>query len=117
MKRVVVRVDQVLQHIYIGVCFFVCEIPKHFTLQGGIESVGHRAFNVTVLSCEKCDASFFHKVLKSLFRNSLPLLVWTYKGVLSFIIDLKASVKSFPCLDLISSAKANLEKTSIATMM
>ena len=64
MKRVVVRVDHVLQHIYIGVCVFVCEIPPHFTLQDGIEAFSQRAFNVTVLSCKKCDASHFHKVLE-----------------------------------------------------
>ena len=62
MKRVVVRVYKVLQHIYIGVCVVVCEIAPHFTLQGGIEAFRQRAFNVTVLSCEECDASFFHKV-------------------------------------------------------
>ena len=59
---------------------------------------------------------FFIRFWKCLFRNSLPLTVWMYKGVRSFIIDLKASVTSFPCLDLIASAKANLEKTSIATI-
>ena len=64
MKRVVVRVDKVLQHIYIGVCVLVCEIPPHFTLQGGIETFGQRTFNVTVLSCEKGDASFFEKALE-----------------------------------------------------
>ena len=71
MKRVVVRVDQVLQHIYIGVCVFVCEIPPHFTLQGGIEAFGQRAFNITVLSCKKCDASFFHKVLEMFVQECL----------------------------------------------
>ena len=113
----VVRADQVLQHIYIGVCVVVCEITPHLTLQGGVEAFGQRAFNVNVLSCKKCDASFFIRFWKCLFRNSLPLSVWMYKGVLSFIIDLKASVTYFHCLDSIASAKTNLEKTSIPTMM
>ena len=117
MKRVVVRVYKVLQHIYIGVCVVVCEIAPHFTLQGGIKAFGQRAFDITVLSCEECDASFFIRFWEFLFRNSLPLSVWMYKGAHSFIIALKASVTSFPCLDLIASAKANLEKTSIQTMM
>ena len=69
MKRVVVRVYKVLQHIYIGVCVVVCEITPHFTLQGGIEGFGQRAFNVTVLSCKQCDASFFHKVLEMLVQE------------------------------------------------
>ena len=34
MEGVVIGVDQVLQHVYIGVCVRVCEIPPHFTLQG-----------------------------------------------------------------------------------
>ena len=34
MEGVVIGVDQVLQHVYIGVGVFVCEIPPHFTLQG-----------------------------------------------------------------------------------
>ena len=49
MKRVVVRVYQVLQHIYIGVCVVMCEITPHFTLQGGIEVFGQRAKNVMPL--------------------------------------------------------------------
>ena len=69
MKRVVVRVYKVLQHIYIGVCVVVCEITPHFTLQRGIEACGQRAFNVTVLSCEECDASFFHKVLEIVIQE------------------------------------------------
>ena len=64
MKRVVVKVDQALQDIYIGVCVGVCEIPPHFTLQGGIEPFGQRTFNVAVLSSKESDSSFIEKLLE-----------------------------------------------------
>ena len=91
MKREVVRVDQVLKDIYIGLCVVVCEIPPHFTLQGRIEAFGQRAFNVTVLSCKKCDASFFHKALEMFVQELFtfvgldiqgsPLLYHGFEGV------------------------------------
>ena len=84
MKRVVVRV-----HLY-GVCVVVCEIPPHFTWHGTSEACGQRAFNVTVLSCKKCDASFLHNVsemfVQELFTfvgsdvQGSPLLYHRFEG-------------------------------------
>ena len=69
MEGVVIGVDQVLQHVYIGVGVFVCEIPPHFILQGRIETFCQRALNVAVLSCEECDTSFFKKVLEMFIQE------------------------------------------------
>ena len=117
MKRVVIRVYKVLQHIYIGVCVVVCEITPHFTLQGGIEAFGQRVFNVTVLSFKKCDASFFHKVLEMLVQELFTFVGLDVQGSSLFYHSFEGFCHVFPCLDLIASAKANLEKTSIPTMM
>ena len=69
MEGVVIGVDQVLQHVYLGVGVFVCEIPPHFTLQGRIETFRQRALNVAVLSCEEYDTSFFEKVLEMFIQE------------------------------------------------
>ena len=69
IEGVVIGVDQVLQHVYIGVCVRVCEILPHLTLQGRIETFRQRALNVAVLSCEECDTSFFEKVLEMLIQE------------------------------------------------
>ena len=67
-------------HLYIGVCVVVCEIAPHFTLQGGIEAFGQRAFNVTVLFCEECDASFFHKVLEFFIQELFTFVSLDVQG-------------------------------------
>ena len=40
------------------------EIPPHFTLQGGIEPLGQRTFNVAVVFGKKCDAVLLEMVLE-----------------------------------------------------
>ena len=114
MEGVVIGVDQVLQHVYIGVCvkyrhILLCRVELKRPAKEHLMSLFSPVKNVIPLS--------FRRSLKCLFKNSLPLSVCTYKGHLSFIIVLKAFVTDFPSLDLIASAKAYLEKTSMATMM
>ena len=79
IKRVVVRVHQVLQDIFIGVCVVVCEIPPHCTLQGGIELCGQRTCNVTVLSGKKCNASFFEKLLEKFLEEFFTFVGFTWE--------------------------------------
>ena len=77
----------------------------HFTLQGGIKAFGQRVFNVTVLSCKKCDASIFHKVLEMFVQELFTFVGLDVQGSSLLYHRLKGFCHVFSLLRLDSFSK------------